>query len=147
MSTGAHTIASPHGASRTKKRLGRGNASQKGTYAGRGIKGQRARSGGKAGGKLRGLKQAIQKVPKRRGFVSMHPQAQTVTLRTLERVGDEAITITPSFLKEKHVIKHMSQPIKIVSHGSLTKKLTITGCLATKQAVIAIEQAGGTLSF
>ena len=143
----AHTLQPNKKSKRTKKRVGRGNASGKGTYAARGLKGQRSRSGGKSGGKMRGLKQALQKVPKLRGFTSMHPKAQTVTLSTLNRVAVEGIDVTPNFLKEKHVIKNTAQPIKIVGTGTLNTKVTVKHCLASKTAVAAIEKAGGTIRF
>lgn len=147
MATGAHTIQPKTGSARTKKRVGRGNASQKGTYAGRGMKGQRSRSGGKSGGAVRGAKQALQKVPKLRGFKSMHPKAQTVTLSTLERVAQEGTTITPQFLKDVSAIKQPTKPVKIVATGELKKKVTVQGCLATKTATAAIEKAGGSIAF
>lgn len=146
MSYGAHTISPKHGSGRTKKRVGRGNASQKGTTAGRGTKGQKARSGGKGGKNMIGMKQSILKVPKTRGFVSMHPKAQTVTLSTLERISEDGVTVTPAFLKQKTAIKSVAKPVKIVSTGTLTKKVQISGCLATQSAKAAIEKAGGSLS-
>jgi large subunit ribosomal protein L15 len=147
MEIGAHTITPKKDSSRTKKRVGRGNASQKGTYSGRGLKGQRSRSGGKSGGKLRGLKQSLQKVPKLRGFKSMHPKAQSVSLSTLERVAEEGVSVTSKFLKQKHVIKNTKHPVKIVASGELKKKVEVQNCLATKGAVAAIEKAGGKIVF
>lgn len=147
MTIGAHTISPKHGSARTKKRVGRGNASQKGTYAGRGMKGQKARSGGRAGQKVRGLKQAIMKVPKLRGFQSMHPKAQTVTLAMLERLAEDGAVVTPRWLKQKHAISNVKHPVKIVASGTLSKKITVQFCLATHTAIKAIEQAGGTVTF
>ncbi len=147
MAIGAHTISGVQGAHRRKKRVGRGNGSQKGTYSSRGMKGQRARSGGKAGGKARGIKQSVQKVAKLRGFTSMYPKSQPVTLRTLNRVAEEGVVVTPSFLRKKSVIKYISRAVKIVSGGELTKKITLQGCVATKTAAAAIEKAGGSLRF
>jgi len=147
MATGAHTISPKANASRTSKRVGRGNGSQKGTYAGRGLKGQKSRSGSKSGRSSAGTKQSILKVPKLRGFKSPHPKAQAVTLSTLERIAVEGTPITPFVLKQLHVVKSTKEPVKIVSSGSLTKKVTVLGCLATKSAVSAIEKAGGTITF
>ena len=148
MAIGAHTISNTPGSHhRQKKRVGRGNGSQKGTYSSRGMKGQRSRSGGKSSLKLHGAKQSILKVPKLRGFKSMQPKAQAVTLATLERVAEEGVTLTPAFLKKKSVIKNTSHPVKIVAGGELKKKVTLYGCVATKVATVAIEKAGGTLSF
>ena len=89
MTLSAHTISGNKSASPRKKRVGRGNASGRGTYATRGLKGQRSRSGGKGGLKLRGFKQSLQKVPKLRGFKSPNPANQTVSLGTIERVAQE----------------------------------------------------------
>ncbi len=147
MATGAHTIIPKLKSARSKKRVGRGNGSQKGTYAGRGLKGQKSRSGKKSGRSVLGTKQSLLKVPKLRGFKSMHPKAQSVTLTTLERVGQDGVVITPYLLKELHVVKSIRQPVKIVATGELKKKLTIQQCLATKTAIAAIEKAGGTITF
>ncbi|PIR02985.1 MAG: 50S ribosomal protein L15 [Candidatus Magasanikbacteria bacterium CG11_big_fil_rev_8_21_14_0_20_43_7] len=147
MNIGAHTITSKNGSARRKKRVGRGNGSQKGTYSSRGMKGQRARSGGKARTSLRGGKQAFLKVPKLRGFKSMHAKAQSVTLATLERVAEDGVSVTPHFLKAKHVIKSTVRPVTFVSSGELKKKVAISGCHATEKAMQAIEKAGGTLTF
>lgn len=147
METGAHTITPKASATRRKKRVGRGNGSQKGTYAGRGLKGQKSRSGSKSGRSVAGAKQALLKAPKLRGFKSPHPKAQTVTLATLDRVATDGMHITPFFLKQQHVVKSTKYPVKIVASGELKKKVTITGCLATKNAVAVIEKAGGTITF
>lgn len=146
MPIAAHTIQSSAQKRKRKKRVGRGNASGKGTYAGRGLKGQRARSGGRGGLKRKGFKQSLQKVPKKRGFTSIAPKAQTVTLRTLQRVAGSS-DVTPAFLKQKKVIKDTKRPVKIVATGSLEKKLTIKCCLASKKAVELIEKAGGQIIF
>ena len=141
------TIKAAHGAKRTSKRVGRGNASQKGTYSGRGLKGQRSRSGGKSGTQLRGFKQSLQKVPKIRGFKSMHPKKQVVTLATLERVCKNGDTVTPWSLEQIGVVDKPKHGVKIVATGELKKKLTVEECLASKAAVEAIEKAGGTITF
>src|SRR3989338_10160525 len=72
------------GAKKKRKRVGRGNASGHGTYSGRGLKGQRARSGGKKGLKLRGLKQLLKNKPKIGGFRSLKPKMAVVNLSDLE---------------------------------------------------------------
>ncbi len=147
METGAHTISPKHGSARTKKRVGRGNGSQKGTYAGRGLKGQKSRSGSKSGRSVAGAKQALLKVPKLRGFKSPHPKAQTVTLSTLERIAQEGVVITPLFLKQANIIKSSKKPVKIVSSGELKKNITVRHCNATSMATSAIEKAGGNITF
>lgn len=127
------------------KRVGRGNASGKGTYSARGLKGQRSRSGGKGGLLRRAFKAELQKVPKSRGFTSPHIKPETVTLNMLERVAEDGMEINPFILKKLGLISSPKHGVKIVATGELKKKLVCTGCIATKQALVAIEKAGGKL--
>ncbi len=147
MATTAHTIKTARSAKRTKKRVGRGNASGKGTYASRGLKGQRSRSGGKGGLKRRGFRASLQKVPKLRGFKSMYPKKEVVTLTTLNRICVDGDVVTPAFLKKKGVVDVPKNGVKIVATGTLEKKLSVKGCIASKAASEAVEKAGGSLSF
>lgn len=147
MNISAHTISNKPGTQRKAKRVGRGNASGKGTTAARGMNGQKSRSGGRGGRKAFGFRQSLLKIPKLRGFTSHAPQVQTVTLATLERIAAEGITVTPVELKNRSAIKSAVRPIKIVATGELTKKVRIEGCHATKKAVEAIEKAGGNIVF
>jgi len=127
------------------KRVGRGNGSGKGTYSARGLKGQRSRSGGKSGLRQRAFKAQLQKVPKLRGFKSPHVKPETVTLKTLERVATDGMELDPFILKQLGLISNPKRGVKIVATGELKKKLIFTGCVATKQALEAIEKAGGKL--
>ena len=137
-SLGAHSISSNVKARTKTKRLGRGNGSGKGTTAARGQKGQNARSGGRSGNRLRGLKKAIQKVPKHRGFKSMHPKAQNITLGMLEKLADKTL-ITSVVLQHAGYITDAT--------GSIKKAVKVQGCLATKGAIKAIEKVGGSILF
>lgn len=147
MATGAHTIQPNKASTATKKRVGRGNGSGKGTYSGRGLKGQRARSGGKGGTKRRGFKPHLQKMPKLRGFNSPHAKKETVTLATLDRITSKGDVVTPQFLKKKNVIADPSVGVKIVARGELKTAVTVKDCLASKGAVEQIEKAGGSIQF
>ncbi len=141
------TIKPALGSRKKSKRLGRGNASGKGTYSGRGGKGQTARSGGKKRTQIRGFKAYLQKIPKVRGFKSMYPKAETVTLSVLNRVAEEGKEITPIFLDKKGIISRPQNGVKIVASGELTKKVVIKGCVASKKSIEAIEKAGGKITF
>ncbi|MBU0661530.1 50S ribosomal protein L15 [Patescibacteria group bacterium] len=147
MTISAHTIQSTKGTRRSSKRLGRGNGSGKGTYAARGLKGQRSRSGGKGGLQRIGFKASLQKIPKLRGFKSLSVRKEVVTLETLNRVCTENDVVTPLFLHKKGIIDHPQKGVKIVATGALNKKLTIKDCLASKGALKKIEAAGGQLVF
>ena len=147
MTLGAHTIYPAEGARKKYKRLGRGNASGKGTMSGRGGKGQRARTGGKSGTERRGFKQSLQKIPKQRGFTSQYARLETVSLDTLQRLAAEGKEITPSFLKDKGIVAHPENGVKILATGTLTEKVIVSGCIGSKAAVAAIEKVGGSLTF
>lgn len=143
----AHNIKSAHGSRHKSKRLGRGNASGKGTMSGRGGKGQTARSGGGRRSYLRAFKPSLLKVPKLRGFHSFKPRPEIVTVATLNRIAEEGVPVTPAWLKQKSVIGSTQTGVKIIGNAEVKKKLVIEGCLASKGAVAAIEKAGGTITF
>ncbi len=128
------------------KRVGRGNGSGKGTYAGRGLKGQKARAGNK-GIRARSFKQSLQKIPKLKGFKTLKLKPQTVTLKTLSRLAEQNEIIDLKLLKTKKIIKSIHQGAKIVATGELNKKVTLKGCLVTKKAKEIIEKQGGKIIF
>ena len=139
---------------KTRKRVGRGLASGKGRYSGRGIKGQKARAGShkmRAGfeggqmpvymrmGKLRGphSKDAMPIGPHRTHTVP-------VKLSDLERVFDAGADVTLEALIEKRLIRNTKTDVKILGNGELSKKLTVTAHAFSKSAREKIEAAGGT---
>ncbi|MBI4600208.1 50S ribosomal protein L15 [Candidatus Uhrbacteria bacterium] len=152
-----HTLRSFTSAQKSRKRVGRGLGSSHGTYSTRGMKGQRARSGGSKGLKARGLKSFLLRVPKTGGFKSIHPKALVVNLDILETFYASGDTVTRENLFEKGIIREkkgarrgkntpaLSTRIKILSDGKLTKKLTITHCDVSEKAKAKIEAAGGTV--
>lgn len=152
-----HTLRSFKSAQKTRKRVGRGLGSSHGTYATRGMKGQRARSGGSKGLKARGLKTFLLRIPKTAGFKSIHPKAHVVNLAVLEKqyASGDAVTCENLFAKKIIHEKKGSRKgkdtlttrtrVKILSEGKLTKKLTISGCDVSAKAKEKIEAAGGTV--
>lgn len=143
----AHSITPQSKRPKKKKRVGRGSGSGKGTYSARGMKGQRARSGGAAGLKAWGFKQSLQKVPKLRGFQSPAAAVQTVTLAMIARNAGDGAILTPHTMKQLGIISNPRRPVKIVATGVLDKKVYIKQCVASKTAIQAIEAAGGTIAF
>lgn len=132
--------------SRKRKRIGRGG--KRGTYSGRGIKGQKARAGRKLQPAIREL---IKKYPKLRGyrFKSQDKNIAVVNIGVLEKKFKPSEVITPKTLLEKKIIRRIKGKIprvKILGKGELTKKLDIEGCEISKQAKEKIEKAGGTVS-
>jgi large subunit ribosomal protein L15 len=138
---------------RARKRVGRGMGSGKGRYSGRGVKGQKARSGShkmRAGfeggqmpaymrtGKLRGphSKDALPVGPFRTFTFALN-------VRELERF-DEGTEVTPESLAAAGMIKNTRTDVKILGEGNLTKKLTVKAHRFSASAVKKIEAAGGT---
>lgn len=126
---------------RSVKRVGRGWSSR-GKYSGRGIKGQKSRSGGKGGLKLRGAKQTILRLPKNRGFKSPHAKFAVVNVSDLE-VFTAKEEVTPKALLEKGLIPTARMGVKILGSGTLSKGLTVHAHAYTASAKDIIEKAGG----
>ncbi|MFN3301533.1 MAG: 50S ribosomal protein L15 [Patescibacteria group bacterium] len=126
-----------------KKRVGRGDSSGHGSYSGRGQKGQKARSGGKKGLKLKSLRKIWKKIPKRGGFKSRKEKMTIINLDQIEKKFSENEEVNPKSLFEKNLIKDPQAKIKILARGKLTKKFKVFAHAFSKQAENAIKKAGG----
>ena len=124
-----------------KKRVGRGG--KKGTYSGRGIKGQKSR----AGRKLKPIiREILKKYPKLRGyrFKEKKDDYEIVNLDILNKKFEAGTLITPQLLKEKNIIKREVK-VKILGRGELQKKLIFKGFLFSKKARDKILKQGGEI--
>jgi large subunit ribosomal protein L15 len=139
-----------------RKRVGRGLGSGKGRYSGRGIKGQKSRSGSH---KMRpgfegGQTNLFMRIGKLRGATSkdampigpFRTYTQPVNLRDLDRfdAGDE---VTPETLVEKRLIKNTRTDVKLLGVGEVTKKLTVRVHAISASAREKIEGAGGSVEL
>src|SRR3989338_1388867 len=131
------------GAKKKRKRVGRGNASGHGTYSGRGLKGQRARSGGKKGLKLRGLKQLLKNKPKIGGFKSQKGKFVIINLDQLEKNFSANEIVNPAKIIAKGLTLEIKNGIKILGQGKLTKKLNVLANAFSESAKKAIMEVGG----
>lgn len=138
-----HTIKPAAGSRKKKKRVGRGDASGHGTYSCRGMKGQRSRSGGKSGLRLKGLKQNLLNIPKFPGFKSHKPRMTAVNLDILDKKFGDGEKVNPNILLNKKIVKKLGDGIKILGNGEITKKIIIEKCQLSSGAKKAIEKAGG----
>jgi len=137
-------IKRPSGNKRRKKRVGRGNASGKGTFAGRGLKGQRARSGGRQGIKKRAaFQQLFIRTPKSRGFNRESPEIATINLSVLGENFKEGEVVNSKFLIERGLIRKTRGGYKVLAHGKIGKKLEVTANYFSTAAKKAIKEAGG----
>ncbi|MEA3452870.1 MAG: 50S ribosomal protein L15 [Patescibacteria group bacterium] len=133
----------PSSTQRRKKRVGRGG--KRGTYSGRGMKGQKSRSGSGKEPIIRGV---IKRYPKLRGYrvSSKKPDLLQVNLTILERKFEDSEIVSPKALIDKRIIRKIrgkTPGVKILANGDLTKKLTIKYCQVSEQAKTKIEKVGG----
>lgn len=143
MSLTLHSIQPQRGASKGKKRIGRGLGS-KGTYSGRGVKGQSARSGVSGLQKL-GIRQVMLATPKARGFKSNRPKAQVVNVGDLFKHFSGGAKVSPEILVKKSLVVSASMPVKILAGGEIAIAITLTDCKVSAAAKEKIVKAGGTI--
>ena len=131
------------GSTQVGKRKGRGPGSGNGKTAGRGHKGLYARSGGKVrAGFEGGQMPLVRRVPKR-GFINVYAKPLTaINLAALNRFEDGAV-VDAAALIEAGVIHDCPNGLKVLSNGTLTKKLTVKAAAFSESAKEKIEQAGG----
>jgi large subunit ribosomal protein L15 len=133
------------GATKKRKRVGRGNASGHGTYSTRGLKGQNSRSG-VSGLKRLGMKPMLLNLPKKRGFTSLQDKDQVVNLTALNRNFKEGGKVTANTLLKAGLIENASKSVKILGQGQLTlKKLELVNLKVSATAKAQIEKLGGKI--
>lgn len=140
-----HQLKPAAGSKRKSLRRGRGDAAGQGSFSGRGQKGQKARSGGRKGLKLFGLRRLLMSTPKLRGFRSPYPHSAVVNLESLEKNFSAGVEITPTVLRERGLLRNIKNGVKILGKGELTKRLVISGCAVSASAKEKILKAGGSL--
>lgn len=140
-----HTLKRTHKNKRSQQ-VGRGG--KRGKTSGRGGKGQTARAGHKIYPQMR---DAIKRIPKLRGrgkssFKSFAIKPIVVNLELLEAHFENGATVTPEALLTNGIISKKSgrmPKIKILGRGTISKKLTVSGCSISATAKAAVEKAGG----
>jgi len=139
-----HQIKPSH-TKKAKRRVGRGG--KRGTYSGRGMKGQKSRAGAGKEPIIRGV---IKRYPKLRGYRDNTKKQNLlkVNLTILEQKFENNEFVSPKTLIEKGIIRKIRgrvQEVKILANGNLSKKLTIKHCSVSEQAKVKIEKAGGKI--
>lgn len=124
-------------------RRGRGHGSGNGKTAGKGHKGQKARSGSTRPGFEGGQMPLYRRIPKR-GFTNRNTKdIVAVNISVLDRLEDGS-EVTPEALVAAGIIKNIRDGVKLLGNGSLTKKFTIKAIAVSESAKAKIEAAGGT---
>ena len=137
-----HELKPAEGSRQLRNRVGRGTSSGNGKTAGRGQKGQKARSKVRVGFEG-GQMPLFRRMPKR-GFKNVNRKDYAiVNLETLNKFED-GTEVTPALLVETRVVKDEKDGIKVLGNGELTKKLTVKASKFSASAKAAIEAAGGT---
>ena len=142
----AHEIQPTH-KKRKSRRIGRGG--KRGTYSGRGIKGQRARTGARFQPRIR---EWVKKYPKLRGSRAHIKRTKfaVINLEMLERYFEKGETVSARLLIEKKLVDTMKgriSKVKILGKGELTKPLFVQGCEVSSSAKKKIEKAGGNVTI
>ncbi|WP_397401983.1 50S ribosomal protein L15 [Phenylobacterium sp.] len=149
--TKLNDLAPREGSTKNRMRVGRGPGSGKGKTAGRGVKGQKARSGVSIHGFEGGQMPLHMRMPKR-GFTNRNRlDFAEVNLWRLEQAIaagklDGKAPIDADVLVKAGVIRRVKDGVKLLAKGELTSKLTLTVYSATAAARAAVEKAGGTLT-
>lgn len=139
-----HELKPAKGARTVAKRKGQGIGSGNGKTAGKGHKGQRARSGGGVRPGFEGGQMPLQQRIPKRGFTNrFKTQWAIVNVSDLNTFAADTV-VTPELLVEKGIIKNLADGVKILGNGELENKLTVKAHKFTKSAVEKIEALGGT---
>jgi large subunit ribosomal protein L15 len=146
-----HELRPAAGSTHSKKRIGRGPGSGKGKTAGRGIKGQKSRSGVSINGYEGGQMPLYQRLPKRGFNKPNRKQWAVVNLGLIQKFIDAGkidatAPISQDVLVASGLVRRKLDGIRVLAKGVVTSKLDLTVAGASAAAKAAVEQAGGTLS-
>ncbi|MDA5110106.1 MULTISPECIES: 50S ribosomal protein L15 [Brevibacillus] len=139
-----HELKPAEGSRHTRKRVGRGIGSGTGKTAGKGHKGQNARSGGGVRPGFEGGQNPLYRRLPKRGFTNIsRKEYAIVSLDALNRF-EEGTVVTPELLKETGVISALRDGVKVLANGELNVKLTVKAHKFSAAAAEKIAQVGGT---
>jgi len=136
----------PAGSKRNRKRVGRGDGTGHGSYSGRGVKGQKARSGGGVrlgfeGGQL----PIVKRLPRRRGFTNIFKTEYSIVNLGKLGVFAPGSKVGPQELLEAGLVKSVRRPIKILSDGEINQPLVVKADKISAAAQRKIVAAGGSI--
>jgi large subunit ribosomal protein L15 len=140
-----NTIKPAAGAKHARRRVGRGIGSGLGKTAGRGHKGQKARSGGFHKVGFEGGQMPLQRRLPKRGFNSL-ARGLTAEVRLSDLQKMQLVDIDLKALKDAGVVPEATEAVKVILSGKLERKVSLSGLRVTKGARAAIEAAGGSIT-
>ena len=146
MSMHNHTLRSPRGSKKNRKRRGGGDSSGNGSFSGKGMKGQKSRSGGGVrpgfeGGQL----PLVKRLPSLRGFNNIFKiNYNVINLRELSEHFSEGEDVTLQILEDKGLISNTALPLKILGDGDVDVALNVRAQKFSSSATLKLEKAGGS---
>ena len=140
-----HDLQQAEKARKNRKRVGRGDSSGNGSFSGRGMKGQKSRSGkplrpGFEGGQL----PLIKGLPMKRGFNNIFKTQYSIVNVSDLQIFPEGTEISNKTLFEHGLISTLRHPVKVLGNGELSNKITIEATKFTKTALDKLEKSGST---
>ncbi len=139
-----HELQPAAGSVKDVKRIGRGHGSGQGKTAGKGHKGQKARSGGSIRPGFEGGQMPLQRRMPKRGFNNIFAKEYAeINVSALEARFEDGAVVDAQALIESGAIKDAKDGIKVLGNGEITKKLTVKAAKFTASAQEKIEKAGG----
>lgn len=138
-----HELSPVLGSTQVGKRKGRGTGTGNGKTAGRGHKGQKARSGGKVRVGFEGGQMPLARRIPKRGFHNIFAKPLTAVNISALNVFEDGATVDAAALEAKGIIRDCKYGLKVIANGELTKKLTVKAVKFSDSAKAKIEEAGG----
>ncbi len=139
-----HELQPAAGSVKDVKRIGRGHGSGQGKTAGKGHKGQKARSGGSIRPGFEGGQMPLQRRMPKRGFNNIFAKEYAeINVSALDARFEDGAVVDAQALLESGAIKDAKDGIKVLGNGEITKKLTVKAAKFTASAQEKIEKAGG----
>ena len=140
-----HELSPVEGSKKNSKRIGRGHGSDWGKTAGKGHKGQKARSGGGVRPGFEGGQMPLQRRLPKRGFNNIFAKELAVVNIASLNAFENGDVVDAAALKAKGIVKKELDGIKILGNGKLEKKLTVKVAAVSASAKEKIETAGGAV--
>ena len=138
-----HELRAAEGSTKNRKRRGRGRATGQGTTGGRGMNGQKSRSGGGVRLGFEGGQMPLYRRIPKRGFTNIFGKEYTeINVEALNRF-EAGTVVTEQLLKEEGLVKQVKDGVKVLGQGNLEKGITVQAAKFTKSAAEKIEAAGG----
>ena len=138
-----HELKAPAGSSRNRKRRGRGTATGQGKTGGRGMNGQKSRSGGGVRLGFEGGQMPLYRRIPKRGFTNVWAKEYAEVNVEMLNAFEAGTVVTEEMLKEAGIISKIKDGVKVLGRGELTTSLTVQAHKVSKSAVEKIESAGG----